>query len=239
MRLNDLTTNTSEATTCYTAPLCETDPLPNVSLSPIEDSVTEGQTLSFNVSLSNSYYQDVEVEISTIEGTATSADYSFQTQIVTFATGETDATIEIPTIDNDEYSETKAFSIHATASSNSAGSANLPAMILNDDDECVPVPHTKINYQFVSESAGYNNDWGIEVDNQFIKLLDEYGYSGSYQLPSSTHFDYALALNGNASRLTNNFRWHGQTQYWEDQNDGDYNDFVVQVWTEQIQVGCN
>ena len=239
VRLNDLTTNTSEATTCYTAPLCETDPLPNISLSPIEDSVTEGQTLSFNVSLSNSYYQDVEVEISTIEGTATSADYSFQTQIVTFATGETDATIEIPTIDNDEYSETKAFSIHAKASSNSAGSANLPAMILNDDDECVPVPHTEINYQFVSESAGYNNDWGIEVDNQFIKLLDEYGYSGSYQLPSSTHFDYALALNGNASRLTNNFRWHGQTQYWEDQNDGDYNDFVVQVWTEQIQVGCN
>ncbi|MFY8297451.1 Calx-beta domain-containing protein [Pseudoalteromonas sp. SS15] len=239
VRLNDLTTNTSETTTCYTAPLCETDPLPIISLSAIEDTVTEGQTLSFAVSLSNSYYQDVEVEVSAIEGSATSDDFTFPTQIVTFDAGDTNTTIEIPTIDNDEYSETKTFSIQATASLNSNGSVNLPAMILNDDAECIPVPHTKINYQFVSESAGYNNDWGIKVNNQFIKLLDEYGGSGSYQLPSSAYFDYALALNGNASKLTNNFRWHGQTQYWEDQNDADYNDFVVRVWTEQIQVGCN
>ena len=239
VRLNDLTTNTSISTACYTAPLCETDPLPSISISAIEDIVTEGQTLSFTVSLSNSYYQNVEVEVSAIEGTATSADYNFATQLITFTAGETDSTIEIPTIDNAEFSETKSFTIQATANSNSTGNANAPAMILNDDAECTPTPYTKINYQFVSENAWNNNDWGLKVNNQFIKLLDEYGGSGSYQLPASTQFDYALALNGNASKLTNNFRWHGQKQYWEDQNDGDYNDFVVTVWTEQIQVGCN
>jgi hypothetical protein len=110
---------------------------------------------------------------------------------------------------------------------------------MNDDPACTPVPYTKINYQFISESAGYNNDWGIKVNNQFIKLLDEYGGSGSYQVPASSSFDYALAINGNPNHTTGNLRWNGQTQYWEDQNDADYNDFVVRAWTQQIQVGCN
>jgi hypothetical protein len=239
VRLNDLATNTSETTTCYAAPICETDPLPSVSITPIEDAVTEGETLSFAINLSATYYQDVEVEVSAIEGTATSSDYTFTSQTLSFPAGQTQVSINIPTIDNTEYSDTKAFTVQATATVNSLGTASAPAMILNDDAECTPVAHTKINYQFISESAGYDNDWGIKVNNQFIKLLDEHGGQGSYQLPSSTTFDYALALNGNPSKLTNNFRWHGQNQYWEDQNDADYNDFVVKVWTEQIQVGCN
>lgn len=239
VRLNDLATNTSETTACYTAPICETDPLPSVSITPIEDTVTEGETLSFAINLSASYYQNVEVEVQAIEGTATTSDYTFASQTVSFAAGQTQVTINIPTIDNTEYSDTKSFSVQATASVNSLGTASAPAMILNDDAECTPVPHTKINYQFISESAANDNDWGIKVNNQFIKLLDEYGGSGSYQIPASTTFDYALAINGNASKLTSNFRWHGQNQYWEDQNDADYNDFVVKVWTEQIQVGCN
>jgi hypothetical protein len=239
VRLNDLATNTSETTACYAAPICETDPLPSVSITPIEDAVTEGETLSFAINLSATYYQDVEVEVSAIEGTATSSDYTFTSQTLSFPAGQTQVSINIPTIDNTEYSDTKAFTVQATATVNSLGTASAPAMILNDDAECTPVAHTKINYQFISESAGYDNDWGIKVNNQFIKLLDEYGAQGSYQLPSSATFDYALALNGNPSKLTNNFRWHGQNQYWEDQNDADYNDFVVKVWTEQIQVGCN
>lgn len=239
IRLNDLATNTKETTTCYSAPICETDPLPSVTVSSVIDTVTEGGTLEFAINLSDTYFEDVEIEVEAIAGSATSSDYSFATQTLTFATGETQKTITIPTIDNNEYSEAKTFSIQASAILNSTGSSIAPATILNDDPACTPVPYTKINYQFISESAAYNNDWGLKVNHQFIKLLDEYGGTGSYQLPSATHFDYALALNGNASNLSQNFRWHGQKQYWEDQNDADYNDFVVKVWTEQIQVGCN
>ena len=239
MRLNDLTTNTKQSTACYSTPICDTDPMPSIAVTAVTDEVMEGNSLEYTITLSQSYFEDVQVEISAIAGSATPSDYNFNTQTVTFPAGQIEATIYIPTINNSDHSADKTFSVQANAMLNSTGSVSVPATIMNDDPACTPVPYTKINYQFISESAGYNNDWGIKVNNQFIKLLDEYGGSGSYQVPTSTSFDYALAINGNPNQTTGNFRWNGQTQYWEDQNDADYNDFVVRAWTQQIQVGCN
>lgn len=239
VRLNDLTTNTNQTTACITTPSCETDPIPTVSLAPVVNSVLEGGQLEYTLSLSASYYQDVTVELQAIDVTTTPDDYNFETQTVTFSAGETELSVVINTNDNDVYSESKEFTLQATAQQNAEGSSTAPATILNDDIQCTPVLHTQINYQFISESAGYDNDWGVVINGQFIKLLDEYGAAHKYELPATMQYSFALAKNGDANNLTDNFVWYGTKQYWEDQNDSDYNDFVVNVWTQQVERGCN
>ena len=239
VRINDLAANFNESTTCYSAPICSVSDIPTITLTAISDSVTEGDTLSYELQLSNVFEQDVEIFVSTTQGTANTNDYRFINQVVTVPAGETSYVINIATIDNNDYSEDKAFTLNATAQSNSVGSATAPAYILNDDAQCVPENYTRINYSFVSESSSNNNDWGIKVNGQYIKLLDEHGTDGYYDVKASDSISYVLAVNGNASKLKTAFKMFWNKQYWEDQNDHDYNDFVVRVTTKPIQSECN
>ena len=239
VRLNDLATNFNESVACYDAPVCTVSDIPSFTIVPIVDSVDEGSALSYKLELSNSYEQDSDIYVSTTAGTATSSDYSFSDQVITIAAGETTASFTIPTIDNDDYSETKTFTVNAIAQLNVTGSSSLPASILNDDAQCIAENYTRISYSFISENSGYNNDWGIKVNNQYIKLLDEHGASGYYDVKASDSIVYVLSVNGNANNLKTAYKASGTKQYWEDQNDRDYNDFVVNVTTQPIQKGCN
>ncbi|NNG42970.1 hemolysin [Pseudoalteromonas sp. NEC-BIFX-2020_002] len=239
VRINDLATNLNESVACYEAPICTVSDIPTFTLVAIADTVDEGNTLSYQLELSNSYEEDIEIYISTTPDTATSSDYNYPDQLITVPAGETRVTISIPTSENDDFSETKTFTVNAVAEQNATGSSSVTASILNNDEQCVPENFTRINYSFVSESAGYDNDWGVKVNNQYIKLLDERGAAGYYDVAASASITYVLAVNGNASKLKTAYKTHGTKQYWEDQNDNDFNDFVVNVTTQPIQKGCN
>ncbi|MCQ8876743.1 hemolysin [Pseudoalteromonas shioyasakiensis] len=239
VRINDLATNFNESSSCYAAPLCGVSDIPAITLSPVTDSVTEGNTLSYELKLSNTFEQDVEVFISTTPMTASASDYSYTNQTVVIPAGQTTHTITITTIDNDDYSDDKTFTLTATAQNNATGSISAPAYILNDDEQCIVENYTRINYSFVSEQSRNNNDWGIKVNGQYIKLLDEQGPDGYYDVKASDSITYVLAVNGDATKLKTVFKKSGNKQYWEDQSDNDFNDFVVSVSTQPIQSGCN
>lgn len=239
VRINDLATNFNESATCYEAPICSVSDIPSLTLTPIEDAVTEGYSLSYQLDLSNSYEQDSDIYVTTTPGTANRTDYNYDDQLVTVPAGETSVTIRIPTIDNVDYSEDKTFTVTANGEHNVTGSSSLPATIVNDDVQCIPENYTRINYHFIKEKSLNNNDWGVLVNNQYIKLLDEYGADGYYDVKTSDSIGYALAVDGKTNNLKTSYKRSGNDQYWEDQRDGDYNDFVVRVTTQPIQKGCN
>ncbi|MBQ4838605.1 hemolysin [Pseudoalteromonas luteoviolacea] len=239
VRLNDLATNTDNAVACYTTPTCETDPLPSFTLEAITDSANEGGQLEYQVTLSNDYYQDVTIDLNIVHGSTSASDVSLSASSVTIASGDTTASIIVNALDDQDHEDNETFTLQATADQNVTGSASLPGTVLDNDPACVPDDYTRINYQFISESAAYNNDWGVQVNGSYVKLLDEYGGSGSYDVLVGANYNYVLAINGNSNQLTTNYSAYGDKQYWEDQNDNDYNDFVVRVWTTSIQKGCD
>jgi hypothetical protein len=237
-QISDLAVNTVEVGNCNVLPMCHPETA-SISIEAVESQVVEGNTLSFDLVLSDVFSAPVRVAVSTEEGSATHSDYRFVDQEVTFQAGETRVRINIPTNDNDQYSEAKQFTLNVAGLDAVSGKDSVVATIENDDAECTPVAHKRIHYRFVSESAGYNNDWGLLVNGQYVKLLDEYGRAGFYDVKQTDSFSYVLSLNGNPKRLTNKHRLFGNTQYWEDQNDNDFNDFVVNVSTEVVYKGCH
>ncbi|OCQ23035.1 hemolysin [Pseudoalteromonas luteoviolacea] len=239
VRINDLASNTDKEVACYTTPTCETDPLPSITLEAVTDSALEAGKLEYQVTLSNSYYQDVTIDLSITDGTTDSSDYSLGQSTLTIPSGDTSANVFIDAVDDQDHEGDETFTLNASADQNATGTASALGTIIDNDPACTPDNYTRINYQFVSESAGYNNDWGVTVNGSYVKLLDEYGGSGSYDVLQGHSYNYVLAVNGNANHLTGNYRVYGDKQFWEDQNDADYNDFVVRVWTTTIQKGCN
>ncbi|TMP44639.1 hemolysin [Pseudoalteromonas citrea] len=239
VRLNDLATNTNQPVACYTNVQCGTVPKPTFSLQPVTDSVVEGGTLTYSATISATFNEDITVALSVTDGTTSPSDYTLTTSTVTIPAGQTSATVTIQTIDNDVHSADKTLTVNATAQTGVTGQSSAGGTIINDDEACTPQNYTRINYQFVSESSLHDNDWGVKVNGSYVKLLDEYGASGSYDVLQSSSITYVLAIKGNSNQLTTNMRQSGNVQYWEDENDSDYNDFAVRVTTQTVQKGCN
>ncbi|MBQ4847675.1 DUF1735 domain-containing protein [Pseudoalteromonas sp. MMG005] len=239
VRLNDLATNTNQPVACYTNVQCGTAPKPTFSLQPVTDSVVEGGTLTYNATISTTFTEDITVALSVTDGTTSPSDYTLSTASVTIPSGQTSAAVSILTIDNTVHSADKTLTVNAVAQSGISGQSSAGGTIVNDDAPCTPANYTRINYQFVSEDSLFNNDWGIKVNGSYVKLLDEYGANGSYDVLQSSSISYVMAINGNSGQLTTNMRQSGNIQYWEDQNDSDYNDFTVRVSTQTVQKGCN
>ncbi|CCQ12575.1 hypothetical protein PALB_35140 [Pseudoalteromonas luteoviolacea B = ATCC 29581] len=240
VRLNDLASKDDEAVACYSKPICTggRPSIPSIRLESNVEEIIEGGNLEYSVVLSNAYDEDVVVQLEINDITTTPADYRPIPAQLTIPSGQTSANIIIETIDDSEYSESLSFTLNVEASKNATGSASATGTIVNDDEQCTPIPHTRISYQFVNEDSVLDNDWGIRVSGRYIKLLDERGPSGYYDVQSGYPFDYVLAINGDSNNLTLNYRINGNTQYWEDQNDADFNDFVVNVTTQSILKGC-
>jgi uncharacterized repeat protein (TIGR01451 family) len=71
--------------------------------SPSGDGVVEGQPLIFDINLSLPSSEDIVLELSTTDGTATAPDdYITTTQTITIEAGETHAIFEVPTVDDEE-----------------------------------------------------------------------------------------------------------------------------------------
>ncbi len=171
--------------------------------------------------------------------TTQSNDYVAPPTSLVIPAGSTTATIQIATIDDAEYTGDRELSLSVTGVSNTSGNETLSGNILDNETACVPDNYTRINYAFVREDSLFNNDWGIKVNGQYIKLLDEYGSAGSYDILQGQSFTYVLAIDGNSNTLSTKYQVSGTNQRWEDENDNDYNDFEVSVTTQTIQKGCN
>ncbi|MBQ4832404.1 hemolysin [Pseudoalteromonas sp. MMG010] len=234
VRIDDLATDTNAGVSCYATPICDVIDEPTISLNAQVDNVVEGETLSYTLTLSHAYDADSEILVSTISGTADSSDYDYEEQTVTILAGETSVEIAIPTYNNEEYSDSKTFTVTASGKLNATGDATAPATIENDDAQCTDTKFYKFDYSFIRENSNFNNDWGLSINGTFVKLLDEYGASGSYETEVSNSIRYALAVNGDTNNLKTNYKVSGSTQYWEDQNDTDFNDFVVNVSLSQF-----
>lgn len=243
IRVNDLAYNPNGSSTCYTVSGCGGTPTPpsppSFTLTSIENAVYEGSTLSYQITLSKAFEQDVSFSVAVNDVTTQSDDYVAPPTSLEIPAGSTTATIQIATIDDTEYTGDRELSLSVTGVSNTSGNETLSGNILDNETACVPDNYTRINYAFVREDSLFNNDWGIKVNGQYIKLLDEYGSAGSYDILQGQSFTYVLAIDGNSNALSTKYQVSGTSQRWEDQNDNDYNDFEVSVTTQTIQKGCN
>ena len=90
--------------------------------------VIEGGTATFTINLSHAYDYDITINYETASGTATEGDdYTGKTGSVTIKAGETSATVEIETIDDDEIEgeENEHFTLKLTSAQ----------VNLDDDDD--------------------------------------------------------------------------------------------------------
>src|SRR5205814_2633810 len=81
-------------------PSCDDGP----SLSIGDVSVHEGETADLTVTLSQASSQDVSVQYQTVTDTATSSDFADTSGTLTFAPGQTQATISVP-VNTDDVTE--------------------------------------------------------------------------------------------------------------------------------------
>ncbi|MBE0363517.1 hypothetical protein PULV_a0968 [Pseudoalteromonas ulvae UL12] len=203
------------------------------------NSIDEGAEATYKIVLNQAISNDASIEVKVNNGSARrGSDYSFTNTTMTVPAGQTFIQFNVPTINDSTHEESETYTVSISAKTNAVGNAQLQTVIL--DNDCVPAEYTRINYRYIREDAGWNNDWGIKVDGSYKKLLDEGGAAGSFDVPLDKTITYVLARNGNANNLTTDFRWSGTEQQWEDTagGDGDYNDFIVDVTTTKVSYGC-
>ncbi|POY34675.1 hypothetical protein C3K47_19010, partial [Solitalea longa] len=182
-------------TTTASGTIRNDDANPTVSISPANQSVTEGTgagttTANFTVTLSNPSSQTITVDYSTLAGTATSGvDYTSVSNItLTFAPGETSKNISIAiTRDNIKESD-EQFSV-VLSNINNATAGTLTGLVTITDDDASPT---------ISVAAASVNEGNTGTTTlTFTVTL-------SNPSASTVSFNYATA-NGTASTTDNDY----------------------------------
>ncbi|MEC4987821.1 MAG: Calx-beta domain-containing protein, partial [Oscillatoria sp. PMC 1068.18] len=133
-----------------TATIVNDDGLPNLTIDDI--TVDEGEGVAvFTVFLDTPSSENVSVDFTTVPGTATEDDYTPTNGTLSFAPGETVATITVPIVDDllDEFDET--FSIQLDNPSNATITDDTATAAIADDDE---QPNLSIDDLTVNEDDG-------------------------------------------------------------------------------------
>ena len=108
-------------------------------LSIADASATEGEDLSFTVSLGTVSGREVRIDWQTFDGSATSEDYTPASGTLAFAAGETEKTITIPTTD-DELDEVDETVVVGLSSPINAGISKATATGTIHDNDLAPEP---------------------------------------------------------------------------------------------------
>ncbi|MEC7838641.1 MAG: Calx-beta domain-containing protein [Chlamydiota bacterium] len=110
--------------------------LPTISIS--DATVTEGGTLTFTVTLSHESYQDITVDFSTSDGTATIADNDYTAispaQTLTFLAGSTSETITVATTADTKFELNENLFVDLTNPTNATIADNQGEGTITDDD---------------------------------------------------------------------------------------------------------
>ena len=114
-------------------------PLPSISIN-TPSSRTEGQNITFNVTLAPSSATAVTVDWKIVDVTTLPADYSGPTSgTVTFNPGQTSRSIVIPTVDDVLNELTETFEVHLSNPSANATIFNgIGTGTINDDNDAQP-----------------------------------------------------------------------------------------------------
>jgi len=126
----------------------ETVTVPARTISVADASAAEGSPLTFTLTLDKPAVLPITVDYATSDGTATSADYTAASGTVTFAPGESTATVTVPTTDDalDEFDETLTLTL-SNPTNASLATASATGTIVDDD----PPPTVSIGNASVAE----------------------------------------------------------------------------------------
>ncbi|MBZ0093975.1 MAG: retention module-containing protein [Sulfuricella sp.] len=135
----------------------------NVVITVSDETVLEGNTATFTVTLSNPSTQTVTVNFTTANGTAISGgagvgenDYGSTSGTLVFAPGQTTATVQVSTNDDTVFEGTEAFTLNLSNAANATigDSHGIGTILDNDQPPPPPLPTLSINDVTVNENAG-------------------------------------------------------------------------------------
>ena len=149
------------------------------SLSIADASATEGQALSFAVTLSPAASSTVTVSYRTYNGTANSADYTSASGTLTFRAGDTRKTISVRTTDDSRDESNETFTVRLSSARGATISDNSATGTINDNDSDDSADHgdTLSTAHELSGCGDSYGDWSIDAaintygDQDYFKLV--------------------------------------------------------------------
>ena len=143
-----------------TGTIRDDDDTPKLSIGDAE--VTEGGTARFEVTLSEASGQDVTVRVRTSNGTARSgSDYAAVDTTLTFTAGDTQETIKVETIADDDYEEDETFTVRLSSPSGaSIEDGTGDGTITNDDSP------PRLSIDDVTVEEGVRADFEVTLSAQ-------------------------------------------------------------------------
>ncbi len=152
--LNVVLTNVLNATVIDdTGVVTITDNSATPDISIADSSAVEGQLMSFTLTLSNPSSQTVTVVYNLNDGTAVGADYLDTTGTVTFAPGQTTATLTVQTINDVIFEAVETFTVDLSGSVN-ANILDAQAIGTITDNDAAPVVTSAADFNVNEGNAG-------------------------------------------------------------------------------------
>ena len=143
VRLNDLAFADVGSSTCYEVVDC--DDMPSFSVEAITDTVQEGGTLSYRVTLSETYREDVTFKVEVIDVTTVPGDYTSPNAELVITAGAKSADIIIATNNDTVYSGDRSLTLKVTGVTNTQGNSSLTGTIEEDESEFPSVSLSAVN----------------------------------------------------------------------------------------------
>ena len=127
-------TNAMIGTATAVGAIEDDDPVPELEIS--GGAASEGETMGFAVTLSGSTARTVTVDYATTDGSATAgADYGSVSGTLTFAPGESSATVSVDIVDDETYEPDETFVARLSSPVNAAIATGEATGTILDDDE--------------------------------------------------------------------------------------------------------
>ena len=133
---NVTSTNTANNNPTGIGTITDDDGSPTISIS--DSTVSEGDTASFNVTLSNPSSVATIVTIISVNGTAGASDFIPISITLTIPAGQVSATVTIPTLEDVTNEPTENFTINGTVSSGNTQNTNSIGTGTITDDDTAP-----------------------------------------------------------------------------------------------------
>ncbi|MGQ8338419.1 Calx-beta domain-containing protein [Sunxiuqinia sp. A32] len=219
-----------------TGTITNDDPIPSITIN--DDSADEGTILNFTVSLSNSSYQTISVDYSTVIGTATLSDFTaVSSATIEFAPGETSKNININTTPDKLWEVNEIFTVVLSNASNATIAVGIGlATILNNDNR--PIVNdiyksgnedSQVTFSTTDFTSQFSDADGDNLQKIKVESLPE---NGSLRLNGSSITANSEIDTGDLSKLsfTPNNQWSGETQFdWNGSDGTNYALFSAQV----------
>ncbi len=228
INLSNVSSNASITDNQGVGTITNDDPIPSLSIS--NDSAVEGNSLSFDITLSNRSYQTVSVDYETVDGTATSgSDYTAIAKTgISFSSGELNKSVSVNTTPDDLAESNESFTVMLSNADNATiTNGSGTGTITNDDNRPVLSNVLKSGNEddvisfAASDFTGSFSD--ADGDNLQKIVVVNLPSNGVLRLNNSSVTAGDEINNSDLNKLTftPNSQWNGQTQFDWNASDGD------------------